>query len=589
MKLFSFFSLRQWLTLPYIALVFGVALLIGTLSYRTGSQAVDTIAKHLLQETVARIGQAVDRHVVGSAAVLEAAFPNGMAAPDLIDGELAALRTRFWIATSLHLDPNNYVYYGNQHGQAFGLWRFNQQDAELRYKLQADQPRQLRRFSGINGELESPAVEQKIFEPRSRPWYKAGETSNSHTWTSIYIDFRNAELVATRARRVLDAKGAFQGVVATDLSLQKLNVFVRKLAISSHAVAFIIEPDGKLIASSRSPNTVALADGSNARISAADSDDALQRAAYSQVSEVLASGRKIDAAIVQRFTGPNDEAVELAFDRVLDAAGLDWIIVVAVPRSDFMQGVTANVMRTGLIGLAGALLAVFLGLNILGWVGRDLKRLTQAAKEVGEGMLEVPLEVHRKDEIGVLANTFRQMQHRLRTDMLTGLGNREMLLRSIAERLARARRAGDTASFAVLFVDLNNFKLVNDCFGHDAGDRVLIEFANRLREATRASDRVARYAGDEFVLMIDDIPSRQVAEQVRLNLEEALRQPLQSVDLSRLPEGVLLGGAVGLAFYPGDGECAEDLIKRSDHDMYERKRGMRSGLDVATVAASAND
>ena len=114
MRPFSFLSLRQWLTLPYTALVFGVVVLIGTLSYRAGSQAVDTIANHMLLETVARIGQAVDRHVVGSAAVLEAAFPNGMAAPASIDTELAALRTRFWIATSLHMDPNNYVYYGSE-------------------------------------------------------------------------------------------------------------------------------------------------------------------------------------------------------------------------------------------------------------------------------------------------------------------------------------------------------------------------------------------------------------------------------------------------------------------------------------------
>jgi hypothetical protein len=102
MKLFSFLTLtltltltlRQWLTLPYIALVFSVVTLIGALSYNTGSHAIDT--------------------------------------------ELPALRTRFWIATSLHIDPNNYVYYGNQNGQGFGLWRFNMRDAELRYKLRAD-------------------------------------------------------------------------------------------------------------------------------------------------------------------------------------------------------------------------------------------------------------------------------------------------------------------------------------------------------------------------------------------------------------------------------------------------------------------
>ena len=117
---------------------------------------MDTIASHPLRETVARIRQAVDRHVVGSAAVLEAAFPNGMAAPDSIDTELLALRTRFWIATSLHIDPSSYVYYGIQRGQFFDLWRFNLEDAELRVTFQADRPRQRSRFSGINGMPSAP-------------------------------------------------------------------------------------------------------------------------------------------------------------------------------------------------------------------------------------------------------------------------------------------------------------------------------------------------------------------------------------------------------------------------------------------------
>lgn len=572
MRLFSFLTLRQWLTVPFTVLVLGVALLIGALSYSTGSHAVDTVSTHLLQETVARIGQAVDRHVVGSAAVLEAAFPNGMAVPDSIEGEFAALRTRFWIATSLHLDPNNYVYYGNKKGQAFGLWRFNAQDAELRYKLQPDHMRKLSRFTGINGALGDTTVESKLFEPRSRPWYIAGETSTSHTWTSIYIDFRTAELVATRARRVLGADNIFQGVVATDLSLQKLNEFVKKLSISSEAVAFIIEPDGKLIASSGSANTQRQPDGTNSRINVSESDHALQRAAYAQVKVLTASGSAVRGPVTHRFTGPQDQAVEMAFDRVIDAAGLDWVIVVAVPRSDFMKGVTANVQRSVLIGLLAAMAAVALGLGILAGVARDLKRLTTAVREVGEGQLNAPLDVHRKDEIGALAITFRNMQYRLRTDMLTGLNNREMMYHSISSRIEQKRRTGDGLSFLVLFVDLNNFKLINDRIGHDAGDRTLIEVAQRLSASTRAGDLVARYAGDEFVLMIDDVQSREAAEQIRANLELVLAAPLDTVDLSLLPPGLDTGGAVGLALYPADGTSADDLIQHADHDMYGRKR-----------------
>ncbi len=580
LRLFSYLSLRQWLTLPYLALVFGVALLIGALSYRTGSQAVDTVANHLLLETVERIGQAVDRHVVGSAAALEAAFPNGMPAPGTIEAELATLRTRFWIATSLHLDPNNYVYYGNRRGQFFGLWRFNAEEAELRVKLQAEQPRDLFLFRGINGKLGDPKREEKFYDPRARPWYEAGEKSESLTWTAIYIDFRTSELVATRARRVLDATGGVEGVVATDLSLNRLNEFVRRLRISANAVAFIIEPDGNLIASSRSPNVARTSDGGSARISAADGADVLQRQAYSQVHQYLAAGRTIDGAVTQRFTGPGDEAIELAFNRVRDQAGLDWITVVAVPRSDFMQGVTQNVRRTALIGAVASLAAVALGLAILGWIGRDIRRLSRAAREVGEGRLEATIDVERDDELGELAKSFRHMQHRLRTDLLTGLVNRDVMTRSIEERIRHTRRAADRKPFAVLFVDLNRFKLINDQFGHDAGDRALVEVGKRLRDATRSGDLVARFAGDEFVLLIHDVPNRVAAEQVRQHVEATLRTPLQTLGANTLPGSPSAGGAVGLALYPDDGEAADDLVKVADRDMYERKRALEPDNDA---------
>ena len=95
-------SLRQVLTIPYVVLVLALALTIVILSYTAGSRAVDTVSSHLLLETVGRISQAVDRHIMGSGAVLEAAFPDGMPVAPSIDADIQNLRTRFWIATSLH-------------------------------------------------------------------------------------------------------------------------------------------------------------------------------------------------------------------------------------------------------------------------------------------------------------------------------------------------------------------------------------------------------------------------------------------------------------------------------------------------------
>ncbi|MEP6970735.1 MAG: hypothetical protein ABJA49_09845 [Betaproteobacteria bacterium] len=182
-------SLRQVLTIPYVVLVIALALTIVALSYSAGSRAVDAVSSHLLMETVGRIGQAVDRHIMGSGAVLEAAFPDGMPTGPTIEPDIQALRTRFWIATSLHTDPNNYVYYGNRAGQGIGLFRLSRTEGELRIKLKAQDLRTFYRFTGINGELKFHAQEGKFFDPRVRPWYKAGETRTEQTWTSVYIDF----------------------------------------------------------------------------------------------------------------------------------------------------------------------------------------------------------------------------------------------------------------------------------------------------------------------------------------------------------------------------------------------------------------
>ena len=582
MPLSTRITLRQWLTVPYVALVVGLALLIGVLSYRAGSQAVDTVADNLLLETVARAGQAVDRHVVGSGAVLEAAFPKGVAAPTNIEAATATLRSRFWIATSLHIDPNNYVYYGNRAGQFFGLWRHSEQEAELRVKYRADMPREISRFKEIDGALAAPARETRPYDPRLRPWYKAGASSASHTWTAIYIDFRTSELVATRARRVADAADELQGVVATDISLRKLNDFVRGLKTSEHAIAFIIEPDGNLIASSSTANVKRADDGAYSRLGAADSGDADQVAAYAQVRQWLQGGRTLDKAVTQRFEGAEGRTMHLAFDRLRDDAGLDWITVVAVPRSDFMSGVTANVVRTALVGAIAAGVALALGLGILGRITRDLERLTVAAREVGAGRLDAPLPVDRSDEIGDLARSFRQMQHQLSTDHLTGLVNRDALLRNVGARIEQHRRVVDSRGFALLFIDVDDFKQINDRLGHAAGDRALIEFGARLRSASRAGDLVARYAGDEFVMLVEDVDGRAAAEVVRAKVEALLASQLPNPE-----SGSVIGGTVGVAAYPDDAQDSEDLVRRADEDMYTRKRAARVARGEPVTAPGA--
>jgi diguanylate cyclase (GGDEF)-like protein len=147
-------------------------------------------------------------------------------------------------------------------------------------------------------------------------------------------------------------------------------------------------------------------------------------------------------------------------------------------------------------------------------------------------------------------------------DPLTGLANRLLLIDRFQVALEHSKR--NSTEFAVLMVDLNKFKTINDTYGHAAGDAVLIAVAQRLVSAVRASDTVARLGGDEFVLIIQSIAD--------VNQVSALGQKLMELLSERVVldsgECVSLGGSVGFAWYPKDGENLKDILEVADQAMY---------------------
>jgi diguanylate cyclase (GGDEF)-like protein/PAS domain S-box-containing protein len=167
-------------------------------------------------------------------------------------------------------------------------------------------------------------------------------------------------------------------------------------------------------------------------------------------------------------------------------------------------------------------------------------------------------------------------------DSLTGLPNRIMFHEHLSVALARAERSG--RGVAVLFVDLDDFKLVNDSFGHGAGDQLLVEVAQRLRGATRATDVVARQGGDEFLILIADVDvndrgeesdvadvARRVAEQVRT----ALHRPLVVAGTE-----IYTSASLGISLFPGDASDAESLLKHADIAMYKAKEAGRDSYQL---------
>jgi diguanylate cyclase (GGDEF)-like protein len=154
------------------------------------------------------------------------------------------------------------------------------------------------------------------------------------------------------------------------------------------------------------------------------------------------------------------------------------------------------------------------------------------------------------------------MVHYARHDPLTDLPNRGILLDRVAHALHRARRSQTLV--ALLFIDLDSFKPVNDRFGHAAGDAVLVEVARRLVECTRESDTVARLGGDEFAVLLEDITvgeAHEIADRILVSL-------CRGADVGA--DSVPLGGSIGIAFGSG-GESGETLLRNADLAMYEAK------------------
>ncbi|MGE0455631.1 MAG: EAL domain-containing protein [Vicinamibacteria bacterium] len=164
-------------------------------------------------------------------------------------------------------------------------------------------------------------------------------------------------------------------------------------------------------------------------------------------------------------------------------------------------------------------------------------------------------------------------------DSLTGLPNRELFLDRLRVALAHAQR--HRRELAVLFVDLDHFKVINDSLGHSIGDRVLREIAARLRATLREEDTVARLGGDEFTALLPSLSAPTDVSHVAAKIQQAIRQPIQ-IDGRELG----LSASIGVGLFPNDGSDAETLLKNADTAMYRAKELGRDQHQFYTAALS---
>jgi diguanylate cyclase (GGDEF)-like protein len=244
-------------------------------------------------------------------------------------------------------------------------------------------------------------------------------------------------------------------------------------------------------------------------------------------------------------------------------------------------------LRRTVLLLSAITFAIVLAVSLLvaQYLLVPLHRITAAVHSVSEGRLETRLPIQRRDEFGVLAEGFNSMVESITVnlsrrqaaeaelsrlayfDQLTGLPNRESFHDRLEECLALAKRSEFEKLRALLFLDLDRFKDVNDNLGHQIGDRVLQEAAKRIRQTLRQSDLVFRQGGDEFTVLLPNLRVETDAALVAEKLVKAFVDPFV-VDIHTVHVGL----SVGIALYPRDGTTGNELIRAADTALFEAKR-----------------
>lgn len=295
-----------------------------------------------------------------------------------------------------------------------------------------------------------------------------------------------------------------------------------------------------------------------------------------------------------------------------DPGSLQWSVLVRQPEDAALAASHALERRilwlSIAVGAAMAILAALLARRLT----RPMNQLSSAIEARAHAMLDgtpapaIPA-IDSFREAQVLSKAMREMVHneeqhlhllqamneqleetvRARTaelqilvmrDTLTGLPNRRALMEALPEAMARAARTQRPC--AVMFLDLDGFKGINDTYGHEEGDELLRQFGARLLAAVRATDTVSRLAGDEFVIVLEHLAAPQTAEEMGYKLMPSLRAPFVLKTTT-----VTLSASIGIAVHlPHDPRNLDALLARADHAMYDAKR---SGKNAVVMAAAA--
>jgi signal transduction histidine kinase/ActR/RegA family two-component response regulator len=524
-------ALRRLLTLPFVLLITLPALIIATSSLYTGLRAVDSLSERLIADISDRVEQAAVHQLEEAAITLRSTFPSssynfGGALETFTDK--ASLEKRLFELTS-DTRTTAYLFYGAENGSFLGVdrGRPGARAAANVWVQEPGKPRQIYTARHPGDRTRLLETETRVFNTKDRPWYVKARDAKEFIWTPIYVSFASGALVTTAAQPVVSVNGDLVGVIAADVELSEISNFMKSVKVSKTGVAFIVDRDGYLVASSApgAPFT-SDADGQK-RIRVGLSQTQLERDAARwwetthknaiRPASTMHEGQGLPASLAgkvqtAKINDSDGDSVDVAVTRISRIDGIDWDVVVAVPRSDFTDPIVRSAAIMFVVIVGTLIAALQLGLWIVNRVTRDVERLVRAVGRYSIDATNFTVPKASLTEIGTLGDAFSDLVRRLRESLgLIRQKNEELaaLNVSLEERVERRTRQ----------LEQKNNELTEEI---DRREQLEVELRSVSEAATKQADDKAR-----FMAM----------------LSHELRTPLQSVLAvsgllsRRLPQG----------------------------------------------------
>lgn len=397
--------------------------LTGWLSFSNGQKAVTELATQLRDELTTRIQQHIYTYLEMPHLVNQLnadAVRLGVLKLD----NLELLKRYLWHERK-SFNTVSYVAIGTEKGEYVGVQFFDDGTSMIQ-DMDISEGKSVIRTWEVDGVGNQVRIEkiQENYDPRSRPWYIKAVQENRPIWTEVYAYFSGVSMTISADQPIYDANAQLVGVASSDLTLAEVGKFLKNLKIGQTGQTFIMERTGNLIATSTDeiPFVQTKITQSIKRLAAIDSQDLVTQATAKFLLKTFADFNQINAMQHLNFTFAG-ERYYLQVSPLKDGRGLDWLTVVVIPESDFMENINANTHSTILLTFIALLVAILIGFVAAQWIIQPILQLNIAAKKIAEGQWDQKLPVERHDEIGELAHSFSSMELQL-SELINNLEKR---------------------------------------------------------------------------------------------------------------------------------------------------------------------